>query len=431
MIALAERPTTTLNPQRTPLITNYPSFRKWNKKALDYKLGNEPMCIYVHIPFCTQRCSFCYYKTVDLKEYRPEVDHYIEVLCQEINMATERFQLSDRPIHAVYFGGGTPSLLAEHQVEKIVEALRRNFKHFEGKQQFSFEAEPLTISKSKMETLAQLGVTRLSMGIQSFVEEIIKLSGRGHDEKQAYRAIEIAQNAGNGQWNINIDLLSGLAGETDETWATSVERALGTGVESITVYKMEAFANTEFFDQGVRKDEVKLPSDEQEMQFMQYAMDRFKRANYLPWSFFTYTKDGCDESKYITSAWRGMDFYGFGVSAFGSLGDSLIQNSSDMEKYAEIVESGQLPLTRGYRYNTLDRMVREVLMGMKLLRLDLKGFKERHGLRLQSLCASTVQELKSEGFITVSDEAIELTDKGILYGDYVSQTLADALKSMC
>ena len=128
MITIAE-PKSTLDLKRLPLITNYPSFRRWNRKALTQKVEDQPMCIYVHIPFCTQRCSFCYYKTVDLKEYRPEVDRYIEVLCNEIDMATEKFHLGDRPIHAVDFGGGTPSLLVEGQVTKIVEALRRNFKH--------------------------------------------------------------------------------------------------------------------------------------------------------------------------------------------------------------------------------------------------------------------------------------------------------------
>ncbi|NES18193.1 MAG: coproporphyrinogen III oxidase family protein [Symploca sp. SIO3E6] len=427
MVATVER---TLNPTRVPLITNYPSFRKWDKSALEQKLTDTPMCIYVHIPFCTQRCSFCYYKTVDLKDHRPEVEIYVDALCQEIDMATERFDLGNRPIHAVYFGGGTPSLLVEHQFEKIVAALRKNFTHFENKVQFSLEAEPLTVSKSKMDTLAQLGVTRLSMGIQSFNDQIIKLSGRGHDEKQAYRAIDIAQKAGNGQWTINIDLLSGLAGETDETWQESVECALNTGVESITVYKMEAFANTEVFKLGVREEALNLPDEEQEMGFMRYAMERFERANYLPWSFFTYTKNGCDESRYISSIWRGMDFYGFGVSAFGSLGDSLLQNTSDLEKYSSIVQGAQLPLTRGYRFTSFDLMVREVLMGMKLLRLDLKGFKKRHGLRLEKLCYATLKELEAEDFVSVSSEAIDLTPKGILYGDYVGQTLSDALKAM-
>lgn len=428
MVATLER--TNLKPKRTPLITNYPSFRKWNKEAVKGKMEDQPMCIYVHIPFCTQRCSFCYYKTVDLKEYRPEVEGYVDSLCKEIDMATDYFDLGNRPIHAVYFGGGTPSLLVEHQFEKIVGALRRNFKHFDSKEQFSLEAEPLTVSHSKLKTLAELGVTRLSMGVQSFVDEIITLSGRGHDKKQAYRAIDLAREASDDRWNINIDLLSGLAGETDETWQESLECAIKTGVESITVYKMEAFANTEVFDLGVRKEKINLPSEDQEMQFMAYAMERFERSNYKPWSFFTYTKDGCDESKYITSAWRGMEFYGFGVSAFGYLGDTLLQNTSEMADYGEMIGSGEIPLTRGYRYTSFDQMVREVLMTMKLLRLDLKGFKQRHGLRLEKLCASTLRDLQAEGFVTVSEEAIDLTSKGILYGDYVGDTLSKALREM-
>ncbi|NEQ09197.1 MAG: radical SAM family heme chaperone HemW [Moorea sp. SIO4E2] len=428
MVATAQR--TKLEPKRLPLIPNYPSFRHWKKAALEEKLSEKPLSIYLHIPFCTQRCSFCYYKTLDLKEYKPEVEGYIDALCREIEMVSDRFDLGNRPIHAVYFGGGTPSLLVEHQFEKIVEALHKNFKHFESKKQFSLEAEPLTVSRSKMETLAQLGVTRLSMGVQSFDSDIIKLSGRGHDEKQAYRAIDIAQEAGQGKWTINIDLLSGLAGETEETWAKSVECALDTGVESITVYKMEAFANTEVFKLGVRQETVNLPSEEQELQFMRYAMERFEKANYLPWSFFTYTKDGCDESKYTTSIWRGIDFYGFGVSAFGCLDGALLQNTSDLDKYATIVEGDQLPLTRGYRFTSLDRMVREVLLGMKLLRLDLKGFKNRYGLKLEKLCASTLRELEAEDFVRVSNDAIELTSKGILYGDYVGHTLSESLKEI-
>jgi oxygen-independent coproporphyrinogen-3 oxidase len=288
----------------------------------------------------------------------------------------------------------------------------------------------LTISKSKMEVLAQLGVNRLSMGVQSFDDKVIKLSGRGHDEKQAYRAIEIAQKAGQGKWAINIDLLSGLAGETNETWRNSLECAINTGVESITVYKMEAFANTEVYKLGVREEVVHLPSDEQEIQFMQYAMDRFAQANYQPWSYFTYTKNNSDRSEYIANIWQGMDFYGLGVSAFGCLEDSILQNSSDTDKYSAMIAAGELPLARGYRFTGLDLMVRDVLLGMKLLRLDLKKFQKRHGFRLEFLCSDLLTKLQREDFITISQQHIELTAKGILYGDYVGQTLADYIKSM-
>jgi len=165
------------------------------------------------------------------------------------------------------------------------------------------------------------------------------------------------------------------------------------------------------------------------MAFMAHAMEELEAANYLPWSFFTYTKNGCDESQYISSIWRGMDFYGFGVSAFGSMGNHLIQNTSDMDKYPATIAAGDSPLSRGYRFTTWDQMVREVLMGVKLLSFDLKGFKERHGLKLQVLCGSQMAALEAEGFIKVTDREMTLTNKGILYGDYVGQLLSDTIKN--
>lgn len=425
----------TQTPKRLPLNPNYPPFRQWKRGVITEKLQGKPICLYIHIPFCTQRCAFCYYKTVDLKESM--VQEYVTILCQEIKIVSEKFHLAKRPIQAVYFGGGTPTTLTGDQLRQVVESLRENFQFFADKKQFSVEAEPLSVSPSKMKALKELGVNRLSLGVQSFNDEIIKLSGRGHDEKQAYRAINVAQEIGQGQWSINIDLLSGLAGETTATWQESLACALNTGVESITVYKMEAFANTEVFQKGVRQETLELPSEELEMQFMQLAMERFEQVNYHPWSHFTYIKNDRDavkngksyRSEYIFNIWQGMEFYGLGVSAFGSLGDSLLQNTSDMDKYAQLITAGELPLARGYKLNSLEKMVREVLLGMKLLRFDLAKFQQRHGLKLQSLCGETLSQLERGGFITLSEQEIQLTAKGILYGDYVGETLASSLKA--
>ena len=416
---------TKLEPKRLPLNPNYPPFRQWKRSSVDGILGKKPLNIYLHIPFCTQQCSFCYYKTVDLKE-RPEVEGYVSTLCREIEIAAKRFHLGERQVDSIYFGGGTPSLLSEHHFEKLFECLHNNFNI--DRPQFTVEAEPLTVSESKMNILSKLGVSRISLGVQSFCDQIIKLSGRGHDEKQAFRAIKIAREAGN--WSVNIDLLSGLAGETEETWARSVECALATGVESITVYKMEAFSNTQVYQLGVRKKTLELPSEEQELQFMQYAMEQFEQANYRPWSFFTFTQNGNHVNEYTQSIFEASDLYGFGASAYGFLGDTLLQNTIDLEKYTAIVEAGEIPLVRGHRLNSLEKMMREVLLGMKLLRFDLKDFQKRHGFKLDSLCASTLQILGREGLISWSDNEVKLTSKGILYGDYVGQTLIDCLKEM-
>lgn len=412
-----------LEPQRLPLIPNYPPFKHWKRNAVNEMLGEKPLNIYLHIPFCTQRCAFCYYKTIDLKE-RPEVEPYVATLCREIEMAAKRFHLGEREVASIYFGGGTPSLLREHHFERLVECLHDNFKI--DNPQFTVEAEPLTVSESKMKLLSKLGVSRVSMGVQSFCDDIIKLSGRGHNEKQAFRAIKIAREAGD--WSVNIDLLSGLAGETPETWARSVECALATGVESITVYKMEAFSNTQFYKLGVREDTLELPSDQQELEFMQYAMEQFEQANYHPWSFFTFTKNGHYVNKYTQSIFEATDLYGFGASAYGVLGDTLLQNTIDLEKYTATVEAGEIPLARGHRLNSLEKMMREVLLGMKLLRLDLRAFQKRHGFKLDSLCASTLKELERQRFISRSENEIELTAKGILYGDHVGMSLVKDLE---
>lgn len=414
-----------LEPKRLPLNPNYPPFRQWKRSAVEEMLTEKPLNIYVHIPFCSQRCAFCYYKTVDLKE-RPEVEGYVAALCKEIEMATQRFHLGERKVASIYFGGGTPTLLREHHFEKLVECLHNNFKI--DSPQFTVEAEPLSVSESKMKSLSKLGVSRVSLGVQSFCDPIIKLSGRGHDEKQAFRAIEIARKTGD--WSVNIDLLSGLAGETEETWARSVDCALSTGVESITVYKMEAFSNTQVYQLGVREDTLALPSDEQELKFMQYAMEQFEQANYRPWSFFTFTQNGHHVNEYTQSIFETTDLYGFGASAYGVLGDVLLQNTIDLEKYTATVDAGEIPLARGHQLNSLEKMTREVLLGMKLLNFDLRGFQKRHGFKLESLCASTLNELEKEKFISLSENEVKLTSKGLLYGDYVGQILVDCFKQM-
>jgi oxygen-independent coproporphyrinogen-3 oxidase len=184
-----------LEPKRLPLNPNYPAFRQWKRSAVGDLLTEKLLNIYVHIPFCTQRCAFCYYKTVDLKEH-PEVEGYVAALCKEIEMATQRFHLGERKVTSIYFGGGTPTLLREHHFEQLVECLHNNFQI--DSPQFTVEAEPLTVSESQMKILSKLGVSRVSLGVQSFCDPIIKLSGRGHDEKQALRAIKIARKRGIG-----------------------------------------------------------------------------------------------------------------------------------------------------------------------------------------------------------------------------------------
>jgi oxygen-independent coproporphyrinogen-3 oxidase len=292
--------------------------------------------------------------------------------------------------------------------------------------EITFEAEPVSLTPSKAEILTRNGVNRINVGIQSFSDDIVFRTGRRDTEKQSLRAIETALSTGA---VVNVDLISGLLGETSETWAYSLRRAIESGAHSVTVYKLEIYANTEYYA-DLRRQNITLPSDEEELHFARYALDELTRAGYEPANFYTFTRGGQYVQRHITTKWQGVDIYAFGASAFGSLGNWAYQNTNDLGRYTEILAGGELPLFRGYVYNDLELMTRDVILGMKLVRFNRGWFRERHGVDVVRLCGPTVQQLRDDGFITLTDDAIVLSTKGILYGDYVGRVLGSSLESL-
>ncbi len=412
-----------LKPSRKGFVANYPPFRQWKKMTPDEMVNQKPVNIYVHIPFCAQRCAYCYYRTLKGTS-RVEMERYVNVLCQEIEIAAEQFQLHNRPVVSIYIGGGTPTILPESCLSRLAECLRTHL-HIE-EPEFTVEAEPVTLTSKKADLLKSLQVNRISLGVQSFNDTILKLADRQDSEAKVLRAIDLAQSTGA---VVNIDLLSGLAGETEQTWTETLQRALATDIESITVYKMELYANTEYYKE-LRQQRIELPSDDQEREFMRYALQQFTQNDYLPWSFFTFTKQGGYTHQYATSIWRGTDCYAFGASGFGQLGNRLFQNTNEVDKYMTLIEAGELPIQRGYIMTVQDRMIRTVLLGMKLVRFSLREFQQNFGVRLERLCKQTLQELESKGFVTLSEDGISLTSKGLLYGDYAGKKISEALKNL-
>jgi oxygen-independent coproporphyrinogen-3 oxidase len=410
---------------RRGFVTNYPAFRHWRREAADEGLTQKPLNIYLHLPYCVQRCAYCHFKTTTLQKTQlAAIDRYVAAVCREIEVAAERFQLRSRPAISLYFGGGTPSLLSGENIDRIMQSLRRHLTLADP--EIVVEAEPVTLTPAKAAMLAAHGVNRISLGIQSFAEEIVFRTGRRDTEKRALEAVDVALATGA---VVNIDLISGLAGDRADTWAYSVRRAIETGVHAITVYKLEVYANTEYFA-DLKRQKIELPSDEDELALARYAFDELRAADYRPVSFFTFTRGGAYAQRHITTRWQGVDTYAFGSSAFGSLGNWAYQNTADVDRYSELVESGVPPIVRGYVYNSLEAMTRDVLLGMKLVRFDRKAFKRRHGVDVIRLCRPVIERLHDEQFIAVDDDAITLSDKGILYGDFVGRTLATALEQM-
>lgn len=419
---------TRLDPEKPDLsrkgfIITYPMFRYWQKDAVEEGLKPQPLNVYIHMPYCIQRCAYCWFKTTTLKENRlKEIDRYVSAVCKELEIAARHFDLQKRPVETVYFGGGTPSLMTEDNIERLFDTLRANYTLADP--QITFEGEPVTLTDRKAAVLQRNKVNRISLGIQSFKEEIVFQTGRQDTEEEAFRAIELAKSTGA---DVNIDLISGLAGETHETWAYSVRRALEADVHNITIYKLELYANTPYYSAEKSK-EISLPSDELELEFIRYALGELKKHDYRPVNTFTFTKGGVYDQKHTRSKWLGNDNYAAGVSAFGSIGRYNFQNMNDIHGYIETVERGELPAFRGYNCTTFDLMVRDVVMGIKLVDLNHRRFRDKHGVDLLKVCEGELAQLEEDGFLTVGDENITLTDEGILFGDYVGRALEGSLK---
>ena len=411
---------------RRGFILNYPMFRYWRRDAIDEGLRPKPLNLYVHTPYCIQRCSYCYFKTTTLKDNRlAEIDRYVDSVCQEIRLVPTRFPgLSERPVQTIYFGGGTPTLMSEDNLDKIFTALRESF-DLSNPEEINVEGEPVTLTERKAAVLKRNGVNRVSLGIQSFAEEVVFNTGRRDSEEQSFKAIKLAKSIGA---TVNIDLISGLAGERMETWAYSVRRAIESGADSITVYKLELYANTPYYT-SEKKQEIRLPTDEEEIEYFQYAMDELRKHDFQPVNSFTFTKGGAYDQVHTKSKWGGNDNYAFGVSAFGSLGNWSYQNTNDIKGYTEMVERGELPYNRAYSATTADLMIRNAVLSMKLVHLDHQRFQKRHGVNLLKAVAGTLEELKEDGFITIDEQHISLTDHGIIYADYTARVLEAGLKS--
>ena len=211
-------------------VSNYPPFSQWKPEnaadainALNQPPRTEqPLGLYIHIPFCRKRCKFCYFKVYTDKN-AAEIERYLNALIRENELYSRMPALQGRQLRLAYFGGGTPSYISERQLALLVEGLNRHVS-WANAEEVTFECEPGTLRKSKLETLKEIGVTRLSLGVEHFNDDILAANGRAHLSAEIYRAYEWAREVDFAQ--INIDLIAGMMGESEATWRDAVQRAL-------------------------------------------------------------------------------------------------------------------------------------------------------------------------------------------------------------
>ena len=403
-------------------ISNYPPFSQWNADALkDVRTALQslptqvPLGLYLHIPFCRKRCKFCYFK-VFTDNKASDIERYVAGLSREIELVSKLPVMGGRPFRFVYFGGGTPSFLSPRQLTSLVNRLRANIRWDEA-EEVTFECEPGTLSEVKLKTLRDLGVTRLSLGIENFNDAVLEENGRAHLSPEIYRAwdwIEAVQFA-----NVNIDLIAGMVGETWDNWRDSIKRTIDLAPDSVTIYQMELPYNTVYSKNILDQADASPVADwTTKRAWVDFAFDELSAVGYTVSSGYTMVRDSEKVNfSYRDNLWRGSDLLATGIASFGHISGLHYQNYAQWDDYLGSLESGELPLSRGMRLTPHQALIREMILQLKKGWLDAAYFREKFGVEIIEHWQDQWQSHADNQLLSIEDDRITLTRKGLLQVD--------------
>jgi oxygen-independent coproporphyrinogen-3 oxidase len=407
-------------------VANYPPFSFWKPSFLPDAAAalnapprpDAPLGLYLHIPFCRKRCKFCYFRVYTDKNAR-DVETYLAALVKEVELYSRLAVVGGRPLHYVYFGGGTPSFLSAAQLRGLTARLQRLLP-WDQAREVTFECEPGTLQQHKLEALKEMGVTRLSLGIENFDDKILSENGRAHLSAEIYRAYGWARDLGFDQ--INIDLIAGMVGETWDNWRECVRKTVELNPDSVTVYQMELPFNTVYSRElrivGQDEPPALVADWPTKRAWVSHAFDEFARAGYQVSSAYTVVKDRARcQFVYRDSLWHGADMFGTGVASFGHANGVHVQNVDSWEQYVGMLDRAELPLGRALPVAPRELLVREMILQLKTGSLDTAYFRHKFGIEILDEFAEGFDQLAQRGHATVTAERVELTRSGLLQVD--------------
>lgn len=405
-------------------VSNYPPFSFWQKeqvfaveKILDSPAPSDiPLGVYMHIPFCRKRCHFCYFRVYTDKN-SSEIRTYVNAAMTEFTRYAARPYLQGRKPHFVYFGGGTPSYLSVPQLQELTDRMK-DLMPWDQAEEVAFEAEPGTLNEKKLEALREIGVTRLSLGVEHFDDHILESNGRAHRSGEVDRAYNFAR--GLGFEHINIDLIAGMMNDTTELWKKAVAKAIEMQPDCLTIYQMEVPYNTGIYKQMKEEGKVTAPVADWETkrEWVSYAFSEFEKIGYTVTSAYTVVKNPKKiKFVYRDSLWDGADLLPIGVASFGHFGGIHLQNQADIQPYIDTIERGESAIFRAYATSPDERFVREFILKMKLGSFKPSFYKNKFGEDVMTRFASQLAWMKDEGFATIGEDEVRLTREGLLQVD--------------
>ena len=319
----------------------------------------------------------------------------------------------------MYFGGGTPSYLSVAQLKALTDRMKALLP-WDEVEEVAFEAEPGTLNEAKLSAIREIGITRLSLGVENFDKHILEITGRAHKEDEIYRAYSFARSVGYPQ--INIDLIAGMVEETDENWQRNITKTIELQPDSVTIYQMEVPYNTGIYEQMKTEGKLVAPVADwhTKRRWVNEAFTALEANGYTVTSATTAVRDP-EKTKFVyrDELWKGADLLGLGVASFSHVGGVHFQNLPDFESYTAAVKDGKLPIGRALETTAEERLIRELILQLKLGRVSRSYFTQKFGANIDEKFDSQFAELKRRGMLTEHGDWLVLDRSALLKIDVI------------
>lgn len=368
---------------------------------------------YIHIPFCVHICHYCDFNKVFIKGQ--PVDDYLKALQVEMERTIQ--QSNDNELKTVFVGGGTPTSLSQEQLKTLLTTIR-NTLPIRQDAEITFEANPGDLTEDKLMVLREGGVNRLSLGVQSFDEQLLKKIGRTHQVEDVYRTVENAKK--HGFQNVSIDLMYGLPGQTLESFVHSLQETFQLNIQHVSSYSLIVEPKTVFYNL-MRKGKLHLPSEDDDAKMYETLLQMTKQHGFHQYEISNFAKRGF-ESKHNLTYWNNEEYYGFGAGAHSYVDGVRKSNIGPVNHYIQQINDGKLPILEEATLTLTEKMEEEMFLGLRKTEgVSIENFQEKFKQNPLQLFSEQLESLKKKRLIDISSGHIKLTKKGMFLGNEVFQ----------
>jgi putative oxygen-independent coproporphyrinogen III oxidase len=376
-----------------------------------YPQLTAPKSVYIHIPFCTNKCHYCDFNSYVLKGQ--PVMEYLDALEREMELTVSR--LAPTQIDTVFVGGGTPTVLTPDQMSHFLKMVHRYFPVDSARTEFTMEANPGTTDADKLEVMKSGGVNRISFGVQSFDNTLLHRIGRIHNTDDVYRSLELAKKAGFN--NLSIDLMFGLPGQTLAALEESVKEALTLDLQHYSIYGLKVEENTLFYTL-YQKNQLPLPDEDDEVRMYELILDQLQQAGFEQYEISNFARPGY-HSRHNTTYWRNQSYYGLGAGAHGYTCGQRHINARGILEYIEATAKGTAYVEKSIIPRS-EAMEDFMMVGLRLLEgIRREEFIRQFGSPMEEHFGDVLHSLKGKGLLEEVAEGYRLSKHGVLLGNEV------------